>query len=438
MQKLIIKNLGPIKNCEMEVRPFTIFIGESGSGKSILLRTIDMVKSIYHEKMKHKCLFECMKDKEIEIEGDKFINTNLHNLIQNHQLDDYFNLETSIEFLIDNLIVISIKNGKFKAKNKPISQDYPLLLNKIVFLGENRTILPEMDSVIKYTYFSDTYKSIYFTNNYDTQNKNNLLSKYTNDMFKFFDEAYNKIGNKFRVTTTNIVLNTEKLLNGEQIIIENNNKKIKFENASSGEKSSSIIEIIGYYFSEYYDLYIDFLDDVHLILRSFFLLKKLDNRNKTSSLLENGILQKVMSLSYDDNTKKMLTILIEEPESNLFPTNQRDLTYFLSSLRKMKNNPEVIFSTHSPYILMVVDSLLYAYELSQKNKDNKELQEKINQIIPKQYHLNIEDLSAYVVKNGMVESIIDPETNLINSEYIDTVSYEIMDNFNQLCELDRE
>ena len=435
MQKLIIKNLGPIKNCEMEIRPFTIFIGESGSGKSILLRTIDMMKSIYYEKMKHKCLFECTKDKEIGIQGDKFINTNLQNLIQNHQLDDYFNLETSIEFLIDNMSVISIKNGKFKSKNNPISHNYPLLLNKIVFLGENRTILPEMNSVIKSIYFADTYKSIYFKNTYDTQNRNNLLSKYTNDMFKFFDEAYKKIGNKFRVTTTNVVLNTEQLLNGEQIIIENNNKKIKFENSSSGEKSSSIIEVIGYYFSEYYDLDIDFIDDIHLILRSFFLLKKLDDSSKASSSLEkemNVILQKAVSLSYDDNTKQMLTLLIEEPESNLFPTHQKNLTYFLSSLRKMKNNPEVIFSTHSPYILTVVNNLLYAYKKKQKNK---ELTDKINEIIEEKYHLNTDDVSAYLVSNGTVKSIVNKKTKLINAEYIDSVSDEIMEDFNKLYEM---
>ena len=41
-----------------------------------------------------------------------------------------------------------------------------------------------------------------------------------------------------------------------------------------------------------------------------------------------------------------------------------------------------------------------------------------------------------IIKNGTVESIIDKETNLINGEYIDSVSDKIMDDFNQLSEIE--
>lgn len=396
MQKLIIKNLGPIKNCEMEVRPFTIFIGESGSGKSILLRTISMLKWVY-KKMQYKNLLKAsgVKSDTIRLSLDK--------ISRDAMLDDYLTKDSYIEFQINNQTIIIIENKKLKPSYKNISTTN-FLLGKIVFLNENRTALPEILST--------------------AGGRKAKFSYYTDDMIENFYEAFDEIGENFQLNTMDIKLHSEKMFH-RQFFINRNGKKIKLEHASSGEKNASILELVSCYFSNEYNLSESFNKNLNSLLAS-------------NSLFQKDKIEKLINFLSNLQIENLLTLLIEEPESNLFPTNQRDLTYFLSSLRKMKNNPEIIFSTHSPYILMVVDSLLYAYELSQKNKDNKELQEKINQIIPKQYHLNIEDLSAYVVKNGMVESIIDPETNLINSEYIDTVSYEIMDHFNQLCELDRQ
>lgn len=404
MQKLIIKNLGPIKNCEMEVRPFTIFIGESGSGKSILLRTISMLKWVY-KKMQYKNLLKAsgVKSDTIRLSLDK--------ISRDAMLDDYLTKDSYIEFQINNQTIIIIENKKLKPSYKNISTTN-FLLGKIVFLNENRTALPEILST--------------------SGGRKAKFSYYTDDMIENFYEAFDEIGENFQLNTMDIKLHSEKMFH-RQFFINRNGKKIKLEHASSGEKNASILELISYYFSNKYDFGKGFNKNLNLLLTNNSLLDD-DETVKLTLLVLLDYLSKI-------KVERLLSLFIEEPESNLFPTNQRDLTYFLSSLRQIKNiknNIEIIFSTHSPYILMVVDSLLYAYELSQKNKDNKELQEKISQIIPKQYHLNIEDLSAYVVKNGVVESIIDPETNLINSEYIDTVSYEIMDHFNQLCELDRQ
>ena len=46
-QELIIKNLGPIKEANINIMPFTLFVGKSGSGKSVIMRTISMFQWIY-------------------------------------------------------------------------------------------------------------------------------------------------------------------------------------------------------------------------------------------------------------------------------------------------------------------------------------------------------------------------------------------------------
>jgi hypothetical protein len=53
-------------------------------------------------------------------------------------------------------------------------------------------------------------------------------------------------------------------------------------------------------------------------------------------------------------------------------------------------------------------------------------------------HINIERFSAYSLKDGRAENIIDKETNLINANAIDGVSESIMETFNALLDIEFE
>ena len=47
-ESIIIRNFGPIKEVEIDnVQPFTVFIGESGSGKSTVMKVIVLFRWIY-------------------------------------------------------------------------------------------------------------------------------------------------------------------------------------------------------------------------------------------------------------------------------------------------------------------------------------------------------------------------------------------------------
>jgi predicted ATPase len=47
-ESIIIKHFGPIKNIEInDIHPFTVFIGESGSGKSTIMKVIALFRWIY-------------------------------------------------------------------------------------------------------------------------------------------------------------------------------------------------------------------------------------------------------------------------------------------------------------------------------------------------------------------------------------------------------
>lgn len=45
-ERLVIKNFGPIVEADIEIKPFMVFIGESGSGKSVILKTLGFCRWI--------------------------------------------------------------------------------------------------------------------------------------------------------------------------------------------------------------------------------------------------------------------------------------------------------------------------------------------------------------------------------------------------------
>lgn len=50
-EKLIIKNFGPIVEAEIDIKPFMVFIGESGSGKSVILKLLSLFRWVFKKTM---------------------------------------------------------------------------------------------------------------------------------------------------------------------------------------------------------------------------------------------------------------------------------------------------------------------------------------------------------------------------------------------------
>ena len=45
MEKLIVKNFGAIRNIEVELKNLTVFIGETGTGKSTIAKLVSIFRS---------------------------------------------------------------------------------------------------------------------------------------------------------------------------------------------------------------------------------------------------------------------------------------------------------------------------------------------------------------------------------------------------------
>lgn len=113
-------------------------------------------------------------------------------------------------------------------------------------------------------------------------------------------------------------------------------------------------------------------------------------------------------------------MIIEEPEAHLFPIAQKDVVELIS-LMVNTTNSKVILTTHSPYILTSLNILLYSGRIeNQVSKSGKA-------VISKNMRISYQDFEAYKIcgkdsRANELISLMDEESHLIDTEYIDEVS----------------
>lgn len=117
--------------------------------------------------------------------------------------------------------------------------------------------------------------------------------------------------------------------------------------------------------------------------------------------------------------------VIEEPEAHLFPMAQKYLLEVIAMVLN-KTDSQMILTSHSPYILSVVNNLLFASGVAAKLKDST-----MSVSIP-QFQLKSFETGVYSLADGQCHSIVDPETGLIDQNALDTISEELADEFEKM------
>jgi len=125
--------------------------------------------------------------------------------------------------------------------------------------------------------------------------------------------------------------------------------------------------------------------------------------------------------------------VIEEPELNLYPEAQYELSKIIANIYEKDNQErqnEIIITTHSPYILTAFNNFLLANKLgTQGNK------KQIEKVLPKEVWIAQEDFNAYYIDGKNTEQIFDRETGLIADNHLDDASEIIMEDFDSLMDL---
>ncbi len=372
---LRIENFGPIKKAEIPLNRFVVLIGESGTGKSVVMRVAQMVKNIYGQ----------VKDKQLLEKSDiKFdVGFDLESLLKQNLLSSFWQKDSLIEFVKSQKVAIQIKDKKVEIFNENLGSD----VEAVISTGFDLRSASFMNSPV----------------------------------FKF---ALNEFDNKFKLNTMDLELVAESGRFGDEYFLQNETRKtkVKLKEASSGEINVSLLELACEFYAKKFDWRRGLVDSVVSAILS---------QNKTANFQN---LQKLERYVSKNDIKHTLNIFIEEPESNLFPNQQKKIVAYLAFLLGEKNKPNVMIATHSPYILTSLNNLLLAGELYEDKRVDKEA---LESIVPKKCALKSGEFNAFLLENGELKDILDKELNLIDADAIDTASDRINDEFGEILALRR-
>jgi len=400
-ERLMIKNFFTLKDVDIELGKYNVFIGEQASGKSLILKTLFFFRSILLAPIR-------MYQTDSEELQKLFINMFCDSLSIND-----FNLNATIKYQIDNYeIMISISDGKLIIDTNQnlvnlYAQSRQLLLNKYKEIQQNEAYIDvirfsimemevqrviESSSIgkISFVRFLPAGRMAFFTilNNLfnvisnEKFNLNQLIVNFGQDYQKAF-AVYNQIRDdtKHRLATFNHL--TEKILKGKYVYdqlggyIQQDGFQTKLADGSSGQQ--------------------EFLP-VYMILRHY-LLSGHDKGN----------------------------LYIEEPEAHLYPSAQKAITELLVYVTNATNSDGLYITTHSPYILTVLNNLILANDVKDKQTlfDNDLL-------------VSFEEVRAYFIADGGARDLRDVENCLILADNLDKVSEQTALDFDKLLDLKYE
>jgi len=196
MEKLIIKNFGPISDVEIELKKYIVLIGDTSTGKSVIAKLI----CIFQE-----CLLIGVKD--IKSFKDKLEKYNIPYLNENSIIEYHFFEEYYVKIHGDILLNNLQKENIIKNKNY---QDGNLILSKgsissynfnqlqnISNLEELKNILPNYDQFSKIE--NELKKAKFGTPNYNNLKKQLADSHWYN--FKLFNDISTYVNNLFKENT---------------------------------------------------------------------------------------------------------------------------------------------------------------------------------------------------------------------------------------------
>ena len=221
--------------------------------------------------------------------------------------------------------------------------------------------------------------------------------------------------------------------------------------AASGIQSAFPIDVFSaYLYKQVGERYTFSLHEVVSLLKGFFPNEPTDYTGEDlSQVLE------IVRLVYSS-----MQLYIEEPEQNLFPASQRDLTLHLlqmmSTVKKKEieagpkpHSSSLVFTTHSPYMLSVINTQLAVVRARMDLLDNSEGLSREEQkkrlaeleALQQKYKLDDIDLTSdeyaayFVEEDGTLKNLIDPGFPMVSGVDLDGVSDWVEDYTNEIYQI---
>ncbi|NOJ67252.1 AAA family ATPase [Acinetobacter indicus] len=412
MERLVVKKFLLLQDIDIEIKKYNFLLGPQASGKSILAKLLyffhkipQLIQSNLDSDIIKEHILDNIKERFKTIFPENLWNNDVFEIT--YYLDDFSikigNKDTKTKSLdivfckkysktFDSILNIA-KNSKIENRKKPLEDiiddlsksESPSNSSKIkLFIKDNEPLInffeksgsifiPSSRCVYsllaeKPATNSKTFSTDYFLNNFGELYEN----------LKEFYEAFivhNNLGEEFGIRAERILKGKYKYENKTDYIVAND-KKINVKYVSSGQQEVlPLIVILGLY----------------AILRY-----------------------------QGENPKKIedKVFFIEEPEAHLFPQAQVEIMSLLSLVGHESQMPFFI-TTHSPYLLSILNSFLFGANMIKNNEISlQEFKEITNGARP----IYTEEVNAFTIVNGVSESLMDEDGVLIRSDMLDNAS----------------
>lgn len=462
MQKIIIKNFGPVKDAEIEIKKIMLLIGEQASGKSTIAKLIYFFKTLKEDVL--KSIFQSSESSDFDIE------IGLINLAQKRfdvlfaSLSSLPDFEIEFYYSIEKNKYLRLRNDKKKYLNVQLSKDF--FNDKLERLNTN---FKDLFNKTKKTFQVNKrlYQDAIFNEDdeffYSQQDliERHKISELLNQLFENEQENF-----LFLIAGRNVTVSHsdffEKYFFADVInrldqnsIEERVDDKLIFDFIKRVSLTKDILKRFGNFkglierqpentgIKEYLN---KILSRINKIMKGEYFIDNdsekiiLDNQEKIYLNNASSGQQEVIRILQDifmifDQNSKVLRIL-EEPEAHLFPVAQKQLVELLALMVNYQPENQLIITTHSPYILSVFSNLLFASRVVEKNST---AEAEVQEIIDKDCWLNPQEFSAYSLGNHSFpeemqycEPIFDNKMGNIKQNYLDTVSEILGAEFSQL------
>lgn len=427
MHKIILHNLGPIDHCEINLNELIVLTGPQSNGKSTVAKAVyffrtikddilDLMLRISPDDMEEKWkkrLSKRLKDKFMQLFGSTYGMSNQMEAVYYYDRKsyvkvflrpnyrsggpNYVNIEFSqniMDYLreLDSHIFTDITNNQIKRYRNKL-EDIFCDPYETVFIPAGRNMITLLTSQLNYIFASmseNQKRGI----DYCTQGYIQLVLRLKplfahgiagllSDKVNLTQDKFNMaLAKKMKALIAKILKGRYQYENGEEKLYIGQGQDtsyVKINFASSGQQETVWITNILFYY-----------------------------------LLEN----------------RPVFLVVEEPESHLYPDAQKLIAELLSMF--MHNSNSLMITTHSPYVLGTLNNLIYADILEKRGVDG------VSKVIDPDTIVDNAKVSAYHVHSGTLEDAINEDMRIIKSELIDGASIDITGDCDALYELSCE
>jgi len=380
-ESIQVKNVGALHDTGLVViSPLTLFIGDSASGKSTLMKIIVLMRFIYKRVNIRSYIKNANVDEKLfYIRFKDLLRDDIKQLVDN---------KSYIEYRIEvngHPYFIKYENGKLLTPDSIPNED--LVFSKEVWMSEMRSAIAPLSSR-------------------GSLAKNASLGFYFDETFNEFDIATDAM-KRFNLSYVGLDMEVAKGGNNQKKIIlkpkDGSYSSFELRHASSGiQTTAPLLAMVNYFATE-------------------FSFKAAQKRNIIDFLFEKDLTTKYHPEMELADIPGYVHLHIEEPELSLDPTSQ--LHFFNEIVRQSfygtadDRNMGLVITTHSPYMVNHLNLLIKAHDC------NTEIDGA---------HLDYGMLSIYHIQGGCLRDLKLQNMHFVNTDRLSQDINDIYDKYEQL------